>query len=119
MLALIPLLPLLGFVFNATIGRRTSKRVSGGVATGLMFAAFGVSVSVVGRMLGWQNGMPAWYQDLQAWIALLAMLGLGVAIIIHFVINPSLEEKQESIIKLPALEQYLSAVVGFYFGARS
>jgi NADH-quinone oxidoreductase subunit L len=52
MLTLIPLLPLLGFVFNATLGRRTSKRVSGGVATAVMFAAFGVSVSVVGRMLG-------------------------------------------------------------------
>jgi NADH-quinone oxidoreductase subunit L len=49
---LIPLLPFLGFLFNATLGRRASKRVSGGIATALMFASFGVSISVVGRMLG-------------------------------------------------------------------
>jgi NADH-quinone oxidoreductase subunit L len=52
MLTLIPLLPFLGFLFNATLGRRASKRVSGGIATALMFASFGVSISVVGRMLG-------------------------------------------------------------------
>ncbi len=52
MLTLIPLLPFLGFLFNATLGRRRSKRVSGGIATALMFASFGVSISVVGRMLG-------------------------------------------------------------------
>jgi len=52
MLTLIPLLPFIGFLFNTTLGRRVSKRVSGGIATALMFASFGVSVSVVGRMLG-------------------------------------------------------------------
>ena len=52
MLALIPLLPFAGFLFNATLGRRRSKRVSGGIATALMFASFGVSMSVVGRVLG-------------------------------------------------------------------
>ncbi len=52
MVTLIPLLPFLGFLFNATLGRRRSKRVSGGIATALMFASFGVSISVVGRMLG-------------------------------------------------------------------
>jgi NADH-quinone oxidoreductase subunit L len=51
MLALIPLLPLLGFVINASIGRRLPKRVSGGLATALMFAAFGVSLASFGQML--------------------------------------------------------------------
>ncbi|MGE3803442.1 MAG: hypothetical protein AB7K24_02080 [Gemmataceae bacterium] len=80
---------------------------------------FGMFASMVGRMIGGQNGMPPWYQDLQAWIALLAMIGLGVAIVIHFIINPSLESSGDNIIKLPSLEQFLAAVVGFYFGARS
>jgi NADH-quinone oxidoreductase subunit L len=52
MLTLIPLLPFLGFLVNATVGRRTTKQVSGRLATGVMFAAFGVSVAVVGRMIG-------------------------------------------------------------------
>jgi NADH-quinone oxidoreductase subunit L len=47
MLALIPLLPFLGYAFNATIGRRTPKPVSGGVACLAMLASFGVSVSAV------------------------------------------------------------------------
>jgi NADH-quinone oxidoreductase subunit L len=52
MLILIPLLPFAGFVINATFGRRLSKRVSGRLASGLMFVAFGVTVAVVVRMLG-------------------------------------------------------------------
>ena len=33
MIALIPLFPLLGFVVNASLGRRLSKAVSGGLAS--------------------------------------------------------------------------------------
>ncbi len=40
MLLLIPLLPFLGFVVNAAVGRRLSKSVSGGLACGVMVAAF-------------------------------------------------------------------------------
>jgi NADH-quinone oxidoreductase subunit L len=43
MLLLIPLLPLLGFVINAFLGKRLSKSVSGGLACLAMLAAFGVS----------------------------------------------------------------------------
>ncbi|HSL19929.1 MAG TPA: NADH-quinone oxidoreductase subunit L [Vicinamibacterales bacterium] len=38
------LLPLIGFVVNASLGRRLPKAVSGGLATGLMFVSFGVSL---------------------------------------------------------------------------
>lgn len=79
----------------------------------------GMIASMAGRFIGGQNGMPPWYQDLQAWIALLAMIGLAVAVAIHLIINPSLEDKGNDIIQLPSLEQFLAAVVGFYFGARS
>jgi NADH-quinone oxidoreductase subunit L len=55
MLALIPLFPLLGFVINATLGRRLPKSVSGGLASLAMLASFGVSA-----MLVWQlTGLPA------------------------------------------------------------
>src|SRR6185295_3508447 len=50
-LLLIPLLPLLGFLVNATMGRRLSKGVSGGVATGAMGLSFGLSVAAVLQML--------------------------------------------------------------------
>jgi NADH-quinone oxidoreductase subunit L len=44
MLLLIPLLPLIGFVINASLGRRLPKAVSGGIACTVMVAAFVVSV---------------------------------------------------------------------------
>ena len=43
MLLLIPLLPLLGFVLNASFGRRVSKTVSGGIGVAAVFASFAVS----------------------------------------------------------------------------
>ena len=55
MLFLIPLVPLVGFVLNASVGRRLSKSVSGGVATGAMVASFVVSLTAVSRLAG----MPA------------------------------------------------------------
>ena len=52
MLALIPLLPLAGFLVNAFLGKRLPKSVSGGVACLVMLAAFAVSVSAVLTMRG-------------------------------------------------------------------
>jgi hypothetical protein len=56
-------------------------------------------------------------QDLQAWIALLAMTGLVVLGIIHLFINPSLNLGER--IDPRKLEVALAGLVGFYFGARS
>jgi NADH-quinone oxidoreductase subunit L len=50
-LRLIPLLPFLGFLVNATFGRRLSKSVSGGIATGAMALSFGVAASAVWQLL--------------------------------------------------------------------
>jgi NADH-quinone oxidoreductase subunit L len=47
MLLLIPLLPFIGFVINAFLGRRLPKAVSGGLACLVMLVAFGVSVMAV------------------------------------------------------------------------
>jgi len=44
MLLLIPLLPFLGFLVNASLGRRLTKTAAGAVACGVMIASFIVSV---------------------------------------------------------------------------
>jgi NADH-quinone oxidoreductase subunit L len=63
-LATIFLLPLAGFAANALLGRRLGKRVSGSLATGLMFVAFGVSILAVLRVV---SGGP-FEQTLFTWI---------------------------------------------------
>jgi NADH-quinone oxidoreductase subunit L len=50
MLLLIPLLPFAGFLLNAGLGRRLSRRVSGGIACAAMFLACAVSVVAVVRL---------------------------------------------------------------------
>jgi NADH-quinone oxidoreductase subunit L len=67
-LLLIPLLPFLGFLINATIGRRWSKGLSGGVATAVMFASFGVAVSVVGQLWGLPEGSHSIEQVVYTWL---------------------------------------------------
>jgi NADH-quinone oxidoreductase subunit L len=52
MLLLIPLLPLVGFVINAFLGRRLPKSVSGGVACASIIGSFVVAVISVMTMLG-------------------------------------------------------------------
>jgi NADH-quinone oxidoreductase subunit L len=47
MLLLIPLLPFLGFVVNAFLGKRLSKSASGGVACAAIIGSFAVSVAAV------------------------------------------------------------------------
>jgi NADH-quinone oxidoreductase subunit L len=56
-LALIPLLPLAGFVVNALLGRRLPKSISGGIACAVMLASFGVSVAAVYSMLQAGHGV--------------------------------------------------------------
>jgi hypothetical protein len=61
--------------------------------------------------------LPAWFQDVQAWFALLGLLLLGIVVIVRLVINTSLPfEKQ---LNLGTTETVLAGIVGFYFGARS
>ncbi len=52
MLSLIPLLPFAGFLVNASIGRRLSKSVSGGLACLVLLASFAVSVLETWRLVG-------------------------------------------------------------------
>src|SRR6266511_4174158 len=51
MLLLIPVLPLLGFLVNASLGRRISKGAAGAVACGAVILSFVVSVVSVWRLM--------------------------------------------------------------------
>jgi hypothetical protein len=73
-----------------------------------------------GFFLGWLMQLGAWrnspwFQDIQAWISLLAMLGLLAEVVIRLFIDPSLGER----LNLPNWECILTAIVALYFGVRS
>jgi NADH-quinone oxidoreductase subunit L len=68
-LALIPLFPLLGFLVNASFGRRLSKTISGGVASAVMVASFAVSAVTVWRLAALPAEERAIEQTLYTWIA--------------------------------------------------
>jgi hypothetical protein len=70
---------------------------------------------VVGGLSG--GRVPAWFQDIQAWFALLGMLLLGIVVIVRLVINYSLPLENQ--LSLDMMEAVLAGIVGFYFGARS
>ena len=69
MIALIPLLPLLGFVVNASLGSRLSRSLSGGLASAVMLASFAVSLIVVGEVVNLAPSQRAIEQTLYTWIA--------------------------------------------------
>jgi NADH-quinone oxidoreductase subunit L len=52
MLLLIPLLPFLGFLLNASFGKRISKAASGAVACGAMVVSFAISLVSVWQLAG-------------------------------------------------------------------
>jgi hypothetical protein len=89
----------------------TPVLILGGFFLGIVAARFAYHV------LGRSNAVPSWVQDVQAWISLLAVLGMLAEVLIRLVINPQLEANQQ--IHLPTWEAALAAVVAFYFGARS
>jgi NADH-quinone oxidoreductase subunit L len=69
MIALIPLFPLLGFVINASLGRRLPKAVSGGLASLAMLAAFAVSVLIVWQLTNLAPSQRVMEETLYTWIA--------------------------------------------------
>jgi hypothetical protein len=83
----------------------------------VMMGAFLLAVVVAGisrRFLAGPYGMPPWYQDVQAWVSVLAVLGLGAQVILELVVFPTMASPPS----LPHVELILSAIVAFYFGAR-
>jgi NADH-quinone oxidoreductase subunit L len=69
MLALIPLFPFVGFLVNATMGKRLPKSVSGGLASLAMLASFAVSLITVWQLAGMSPEARAIEQTLYTWIA--------------------------------------------------
>ena len=68
MLLLIPLLPFIGFLVNASFGRRLSKAVSGAVACGAMAGSFAVSLVGVWRLVGMPEDARAITSRVFTWI---------------------------------------------------
>ena len=69
MLLLIPLLPFLGFLLNASFGRRLTKGVSGAVACAVIIGSFLISALMVWRLLGLVPEERAIQQQVFNWFA--------------------------------------------------
>ncbi|MBY0527300.1 MAG: hypothetical protein K2R98_28145 [Gemmataceae bacterium] len=84
----------------------------------IIFGAFFVGIvfnSLMHMILAGPNGMPAWYQDVLAWVSVLAVLGLTAEVVYQLVIVPNTENPMD----LPKWQSILSGVIAFYFGVRS
>ena len=68
MLLLIPLLPLAGFLVNASVGRRLSKTVSGAVACAAMLVSFAVSLIAVSQLVALPPESRVIAQTVFSWI---------------------------------------------------
>jgi hypothetical protein len=75
----------------------------------------GFLVGVVIRAIVGRNNPPLAWQEFEAWISILALLGLLIAAVVHLVIGTSVQQR----LSLPVGEGVLGAVIAFYFGARS
>ncbi len=79
----------------------------------LFSLAAGFGLGLLMRLLPWRNS-PG-FQDLQAWVSLLAMFGLAAELLIQVFIKPDLGEA----IDLALWQNILTGVVAYYFGLRS
>src|SRR5213593_3281900 len=69
MLLLIPLLPLLGFLVNASFGRRVSKAAAAAIACGAMAGSFAVSLFAVWRLVALPPASRAIVDQVFTWIS--------------------------------------------------
>jgi hypothetical protein len=72
-------------------------------------------VGVIVRAVVGREDPPYFLQDMEAWISLISIVGLCVAVIIHLIIMPTLENA----VSMPLWEGILASVIAFYFGERS
>jgi NADH-quinone oxidoreductase subunit L len=113
MLLLIPLLPLLGFLLNASFGRRLTKSVSGAIAVGVMVASFAVSLIAVYQLIQQPPDARAIVQPVFTWItsgefeaaftlrldplsALLILIITGIGSLIHIYSTAYTHEERDS-----------------------
>jgi hypothetical protein len=69
---------------------------------------------ILHMLVGWEHP-PYWFQDFEAWVALVAVFGLAIDAMIYLVINPTLDNPLDSY----ELQGFIAAAIAFYFGARS
>ncbi len=113
MLSLIPLLPFLGFLVNASLGRRISKAASGAVACGAMIASFAVSVAAVARLVAMPPESRAIVEQAFNWItsgdlsvgltfrldplsAVMILVVTGIGSLIHVYSTAYMHEERDS-----------------------
>jgi hypothetical protein len=87
------------------------------VEIALLLSAFFVGHILTGVVQRIYGTLPPAFQDVQAWVALLALIAMAILLAIQVFINPGLLESQK--IEPSMVEGVLAALVGFYFGARS
>jgi hypothetical protein len=75
----------------------------------------GFLVGVAVRAIVGRENPPVAWQDFEAWISVMALVGLGVAAVLHLVVQTATAEQYQ----MPLWESILGGVIAFYFGARS
>jgi NADH-quinone oxidoreductase subunit L len=113
MLLLIPLLPFVGFLLNACLGRRLSKTASGAIACGVMFASFAVSLAAVLQLVGLSSPSSALVTRVFTWItsgdftvgfnlrvdplaAVMILVVTGIGSLIHVYSTAYMDEETDS-----------------------
>jgi NADH-quinone oxidoreductase subunit L len=113
MLLLIPLLPLIGVLINASFGRRLTKSVSGAVACGAMLLSFAVSAAAVLRLVGLAPEERALVENVFTWIssgdftagftlrldplsAVMILVVTGIGSLIHIYSTAYMHEERDS-----------------------
>ncbi len=80
----------------------------------VILAGFFIGVLVRVLVIGRHQRSP-WAQDMEAWVALIGVVLMGISALIHLVINPTLETQ----IHMPEYEGFLAGIVTLYFGLRT
>ena len=113
MLLLIPLFPFIGFLVNASVGRRLSKSVSGLVAVAAMVASFAVALVSVIQLAGLAQESREIVQNVFTWItsgpfradfslrvdplsALMLLVITGIGSLIHIYSTSYMHEETDS-----------------------
>ncbi len=83
----------------------------------ILLTSFFFGYVITGIMRGLTGGyLPAWFLDVEAWVAIVALFMLGVIVLIRTVINTQIPFEDQ--IQLYYVEAGLAGAVGFYFGSR-
>jgi hypothetical protein len=82
----------------------------------VILGAFFAGVLFRALVIGKHERSP-WAQDLEAWVALIGILLMGIAALIHLVINPTL--LAGNMVTGEEWEAFLAGIVALYFGLRT